>query len=84
MVEMKNNHDQSMCCGAGGGRMWMEEKIGQRINISRTEQALQTKAGVIASSCPFCMTMMNDGVKSKEMQDKVRVMDIAEIVDQAT
>ena len=84
LVEMKSNHDQSMCCGAGGGRMWMEEKIGARINVKRTEQALDTKAGVIASSCPFCMTMMSDGVKTKEMQDKVRVMDIAELVDQAT
>jgi Fe-S oxidoreductase len=84
MVEMKNNHDQSMCCGAGGGRMWMEEKIGKRVNVTRTEQALATKATIVASSCPFCMTMMTDGVKTKEMQDKVRVMDIAELVDQST
>ena len=63
MVEMKSNHDQSMCCGAGGGRMWMEEKIGKRVNIARTEQALDTKAGIVASSCPFCMTMITDGVK---------------------
>ena len=83
-VEMKKHHDQSMCCGAGGGRMWMEETIGKRVNITRTEQALDTKAGVIASSCPFCMTMMSDGVKSKDMQDKVRVMDIAELIDQST
>jgi Fe-S oxidoreductase len=84
MVEMKSNHDQSMCCGAGGGRMWMEEKIGKRINIARVEQALETKAGVVASSCPFCMTMLTDGVKSKDMQDKVRVLDIAELIDQST
>jgi Fe-S oxidoreductase len=84
LVEMKSHHEQSMCCGAGGGRMWMEEKIGTRVNVARTEQALNTKAGVIASSCPFCMTMMSDGVKTKEMQDKVKVMDIAELMDQAT
>ncbi|MFZ9595371.1 MAG: (Fe-S)-binding protein [Bdellovibrionia bacterium] len=84
LVEMKANHDQSMCCGAGGGRMWMEEKIGKRINITRTEQALSTNAGIIASSCPFCMTMLTDGVKAKEMQSKVKVMDIAELVDQST
>jgi Fe-S oxidoreductase len=84
LVEMKSHHDESLCCGAGGGRMWMEEKIGQRINIKRTEQALETNAGVIASSCPFCMTMMTDGVKTKEVQEKVRVMDIAELLDQAT
>ncbi len=84
MVEMKAHHAESMCCGAGGGRMWMEETLGARINVKRTEQALETKAGVIASSCPFCMTMMSDGVKTKEMQDKVRVLDIAELMDQAT
>lgn len=84
VVEMKSNHDQSMCCGAGGGRMWMEEKIGKRVNIARTEQALATNAGVIASSCPFCMTMLNDGIKSKDMQDKVKIMDIAELMDQST
>ncbi len=84
LVEMKSNQDQSMCCGAGGGRMWMEEKIGDRINVARTEQALATKAGIVAASCPFCMTMLTDGVKTKEMQDKVKVMDIAELMDQAT
>lgn len=84
VVEMKSHHDQSMCCGAGGGRMWMEETIGARINVKRTEQALETRAGVIASSCPFCMTMMTDGVKTKEMQEKVKVVDIAELMDQAT
>jgi Fe-S oxidoreductase len=84
LVEMAKNHDQSMCCGAGGGRMWMEEKIGKRINVTRTEQALETRASIVASSCPFCMTMMTDGIKSKEMQDKVKVMDIAELMDSAT
>jgi Fe-S oxidoreductase len=84
LTEMKNNHDMSMCCGAGGGRMWMEEKIGKRVNIARTEQALETGSQVIASSCPFCMTMMNDGVKAKEAQGSVKVMDLAEIIDQST
>lgn len=84
LVEMKSHHDQSLCCGAGGGRMWMEEKIGKRINVARTEQALETHAGIVASSCPFCMTMISDGVKTKEMTDKVKVLDIAELIDQAT
>ena len=84
LIEMKSHHDASMCCGAGGGRMWMEETIGRRINVTRTEQAIETKAGVIASSCPFCMTMLNDGVKTKDMQDKIKVLDIAELMDQAT
>jgi len=84
LVEMKQNHDESMCCGAGGGRMWMEEKIGKRINVTRTEQAIETNADTVASACPFCITMMMDGLKAKEVQDKVKVLDIAEIVDQAT
>ena len=83
LVEMKANHDKSMCCGAGGGRMWMEETIGRRVNIVRTEQALETGAQIIAASCPFCMTMMTDGVKSKEKIDSVRVMDIAEVIEQS-
>jgi Fe-S oxidoreductase len=81
MVEMKQHHDRSMCCGAGGGRMWMEETIGKRVNVTRTEQALETKAGIVAASCPFCMTMLTDGVKAKEMTAKVKVMDIAELLD---
>lgn len=84
LVEMKNHHEQSMCCGAGGGRMWMEETIGKRVNVTRTEQALETGATVIASSCPFCMTMISDGLKSKDKQDSVKIMDIAELMDQAT
>jgi Fe-S oxidoreductase len=84
LVEMRQNKDEGLCCGAGGGRMFMEETIGKRINIARTEQALETHAGIVAASCPFCMTMMTDGVKSKEMLDKVKVLDIAELMDQAT
>jgi len=84
MIEMSQNHDQSLCCGAGGGRMWMEEKIGKRINVARTEQALETNAEIVASSCPFCMTMISDGVTTKEMGDKVKVLDIAELIDQTT
>ncbi len=83
LVEMKSHHDQSLCCGAGGGRMWMEETIGKRINVTRTEQAIATKAGIVAAACPFCMTMISDGVKTKEIQDKVKVMDIAELIDQS-
>jgi len=83
MVEMKWNHDQSLCCGAGGGRMFMEETIGKRINVARTEQALETNASVVAAACPFCMTMITDGVKMKEKGDKVKVADIAELIEQS-
>ncbi len=84
LVEMKQHHDQSLCCGAGGGRMWMEEHIGKKVNVVRTEQALDTGATIVAAACPFCMTMITDGVKSKDKQDSVKVMDIAEVMDQAT
>ncbi|MBI3558257.1 MAG: (Fe-S)-binding protein [Deltaproteobacteria bacterium] len=82
--EMEKNSANGMCCGAGGGRMWMEEHIGTRVNIKRTEQALATNASTIAANCPFCMTMLTDGVKSKDMAEKVKVVDIAELIDQAT
>lgn len=84
LVEMKQNRKEGMCCGAGGGRMWMEETIGRRVNVVRTEQALETGAPVIASSCPFCMTMLSDGVKTKDKVDSVRVLDIAELMDAST
>jgi len=84
MVEMRLNHDQGMCCGAGGGRMWMEEHIGKRINVNRTEQALETGATTVATACPFCITMINDGLKDKGMVEKVKVKDIAELLDEST
>jgi Fe-S oxidoreductase len=84
LVEMRLNKEKGMCCGAGGGRMWMEEHIGKRINETRTEQALEVNPKTIATACPFCMTMISDGVKSKDKVDSVMVKDIAEILDQAT
>lgn len=82
LVEMNRSKDRGFCCGAGGGRMWMEEKIGKRVNIERTEEALSTNPNVIASACPFCMTMLTDGIKAKEAE-KVLVKDVAEIVIEA-
>ena len=80
LVEMEKSRSKGMCCGAGGGRMWMEEKEGKRVNIERTEQALATDAKVISTACPFCMTMMTDGVKAKEQSESVQVKDVAEIL----
>ncbi len=83
LEEMKRSRDRGLCCGAGGARMFMEEKIGKRINIERTEEALSLNPDVIASACPFCMTMLTDGVKMKDAVDKVEVKDIAEILLEA-
>lgn len=83
LKEMERNHYQSFCCGAGGGRMWLEENIGTRINRNRTEEALRLNPDVIAVGCPFCLIMLDDGVKDKGAEEKVRVLDISEIVVKA-
>ncbi len=80
LVEMEKSKDKSFCCGAGGGRMFMEEDTGERINEIRTKQALDTGADTIAAACPFCMTMLNDGTKAFNKEDEVAVKDIAEII----
>jgi len=72
--------DRGFCCGAGGGRMFMEERVGKKVNLERTEQLLQTRAEVIAVNCPFCMTMLTDGVKALHKADSVRVRDLAELI----
>ena len=79
-VEMERNKSKGLCCGAGGGRMFLEDEEGGKINIERTKEALETGADKIASACPFCMTMLTDGVKHFEKSDEVEVKDIAELV----
>jgi Fe-S oxidoreductase len=80
LVEMKRNKSKGFCCGAGGGRMFLEDEEGGRINEERTKEALATNADTIASACPFCMTMLTDGVKHFEKIDQVSIKDIAEII----
>ena len=83
LTEMDRNRKTAFCSGAGGGRNWMEEHIGngqQRINEVRTKEALDTGAEVIATACPYCLTMMTDGTKAHNAEEKVRTMDIAEIL----
>jgi Fe-S oxidoreductase/nitrate reductase gamma subunit len=78
--EMKRNRADSLCCGAGGGWMWMDEKIGKRINIERLEDALASSCQGVATACPFCVTMFNDAIKDKEIENDFRVWDIAELI----
>jgi Fe-S oxidoreductase len=80
LVEMPRSRDKGFCCGAGGARMFMEETVGKRVNIERTEEALRLEPDTIATACPFCMTMMTDGVKAKNVDDKVQVRDVAEVL----
>jgi Fe-S oxidoreductase len=84
LKEMKRSRSKGFCCGAGGGRMWMEEREGKRVNIERTEEALAQNPDIISTACPFCMTMLNDGVKAKEAAERVQVKDVAEILYEAT
>jgi Fe-S oxidoreductase len=78
--EMERNRAKGFCCGAGGGRMWMEEQIGKLINVARVEEALENKPDTVCVCCPYCMTMFEDGLKDKEADEKVQVLDLAEIV----
>ncbi len=82
-VEMERTGERSFCCGAGGGRMWMEELDGKRIYIERTQEALKKAPQTIAVSCPYCMTMFEDGVKDEKAADQTIVKDVAEIVADA-
>ncbi|HUL77798.1 MAG TPA: (Fe-S)-binding protein [Vicinamibacteria bacterium] len=79
-VEMEKSRQNGFCCGAGGGRIFLEETIGRRVNVERTEQALATGAKTVAVGCPFCMTMITDGTKAKDAEGAVRVRDLAELV----
>jgi Fe-S oxidoreductase len=83
LIEMAGNHAKSFCCGAGGGRMWMEEHLGTRINQYRTKEALATGAKTVCTACPFCYTMLSDGVKELELTEKLQVIDIVRLVVKA-
>ncbi|MBY7144764.1 (Fe-S)-binding protein [Virgibacillus sp. NKC19-3] len=80
LVEMKRNKENGMCCGAGGGLMWSEDTTGNRINVARTEQAMAVESTMISSACPFCLTMLSDGTKAKDVDEDISTMDVAEIL----
>jgi len=83
LVEMGRHGKRSFCCGAGGGRMWMEENIGRRINQMRTNQALETKAVWVGTACPYCLTMLRDGIKEIGREETLAVFDLCEFVEQS-
>jgi Fe-S oxidoreductase len=84
LVEMKSCKSKGLCCGAGGAQMFKDAENGEKeVNIERTEQALEVQPDIVAAACPFCNTMMTDGIKNKEQEGKVEVMDIAELIANA-
>lgn len=84
LVEMKNCKRTGLCCGAGGAQMFKEPEKGDKdVNVERTEQALEKNPEIIAAACPFCNTMMTDGIKAKEKENTVQVMDVAELIANA-
>ncbi|MHB1986534.1 MAG: (Fe-S)-binding protein [Acidimicrobiales bacterium] len=82
-VEMHRCREKGFCCGAGGARMWLEEKIGKRVNLERTDEALGTGADVVSTACPFCMIMLDDAVKERQRDEEVSVLDIAQILERS-
>ncbi len=82
-VEMEQNKSAGFCCGGGGGHMWMEEEPDKRVNIKRTEQLIETKAGLVATACPYCLAMFEDGLKTKGVTETIQAKDLSELVLEA-
>jgi Fe-S oxidoreductase len=82
-VEMHRCREKGFCCGAGGARMWLEEKVGKRINLERADEALGTGADVVSTACPFCMIMLDDAVKERQREEEVSVLDISQIIERS-
>ena len=77
------NKQRGLCCGAGGAQMWMEEQNQNRVNVKRTLQLVDTGASTVASGCPFCMTMLTDGLKSQSLEEKIQQLDVAELLERS-
>ena len=83
LIEMKRCKTNGLCCGAGGAQMFKEDEPGsKRINVERAEEIISTQANIVAANCPFCITMIGDGMKAKDKQDDVMVLDISEMIVQ--
>jgi Fe-S oxidoreductase len=82
-IEMRRCKERGFCCGAGGARMWLEENIGKRVNMERTEEALGTGADVVSTACPYCMIMLDDAVRAFGKEDDVRVLDLSQLVEES-
>lgn len=83
IAEMERRRNKAFCCGAGGGRMWMEETLGRRINQMRVQQANETGAETIVTACPYCLTMLSDGIKEINLEEKMNALDLGEVVEKA-
>ncbi len=82
-VEMRRCREKGFCCGAGGARMWLEENIGKRVNMERTDEALSTGADVVSTACPYCMIMLDDAVRANAKEDDVRVLDVSQLLEES-
>ena len=80
-IEMHRCREKSFCCGAGGARMWMEETLGKRVNLERTDEALTTGADVVSTACPYCLIMLDDAVKARGREEEVRVLDLSQVLE---
>ena len=80
VIEMARSKEHGFCCGGGGGRMWMEEKIGTRVNNNRADEILATGAEVVGVACPFCTIMVTDGVKARNAEERIQILDVAEVI----
>jgi Fe-S oxidoreductase len=80
LLELERNKERGFCCGGGGGRMWLHEKLGKRMNLLRAEEVTRSGAEVLGTACPYCLTMLEDGIKNLETDNPPKVMDLVEIV----